>query len=96
MVDKDFPYLMVRKRFLTHTPKMAQAKITAKGQVTIPLVVRRRLGVGPGDEIEFQETENGVLVTKRVPTSPFEKYVGYLKKKRGQNPDKIMEELRRV
>ena len=73
---------------------MAQAKITAKGQVTIPLVVRRRLGVGPGDEIEFRETENGFLVTKRVPASPFEKYVGYLKKKRGQHPDRIIEELR--
>ena len=73
---------------------MPQAKITAKGQVTIPLVVRRRLGIGPGDEIEFRETANGFLVTKRVPTSPFEKYVGYLKKKRGQHPDRIIEELR--
>jgi AbrB family looped-hinge helix DNA binding protein len=73
---------------------MPPAKITAKGQVTIPLVVRRRLGVGPGDEIEFQETPNGFLVLKRVPASPFDKYVGYLKKKRGQNPDTIVEELR--
>ena len=73
---------------------MAQAKITTKGQVTIPLVVRRRLGVGPGDELEFRETESGFLVTKRVPASPFEKYVGYLKKKRGQRPDRIIEELR--
>lgn len=73
---------------------MAQAKVTAKGQVTIPLVVRQRMGISPGDEIEFQEAEGGFLVTKRVSTSPFEKYLGYLKKKRGQNPDKILEELR--
>ena len=73
---------------------MAQAKITAKGQVTIPLTVRRRLGVGPGDEIEFQETNGGFLMTKRVPASPFEKYVGYLKKKRGQNLEKLLEALR--
>jgi AbrB family looped-hinge helix DNA binding protein len=73
---------------------MPQAKITTKGQVTIPLAVRRRLGVGPGDEIEFQETPNGFLVLKRVPASPFDKYVGYLKKKRGRNPDAIVEELR--
>ena len=73
---------------------MAQAKITAKGQVTIPLTVRRRLGVAPGDEIEFQKTNGGFLMTKRVPTSHFEKYVGYLKKKRGQNPEKILEALR--
>ncbi len=74
--------------------KQAQAKVTAKGQVTIPLAVRRRMGVGPGDEIEFQETEKGFLVTKRVLTSPFDKYVGYLKKKRGQNPNEVVEELR--
>ena len=73
---------------------MAQAKITAKGQVTIPLTVRRRLGIGPGDEIEFQETNGGFLMTKRVPTSPFEKYIGYLKKTRGQKPNKILETLR--
>jgi AbrB family looped-hinge helix DNA binding protein len=73
---------------------MAQAKITTKGQVTIPLAVRRRLGIGPGDEIEFRETKKGFLLAKRVSASPFEKYVGYLKKKRGQNPDKIVEELR--
>lgn len=73
---------------------MPQAKITAKGQVTIPLIVRRRLGVGPGDEIEFQETSNGFLLLKRVPASPFDKYVGYLKKKRGQNSDMIVEALR--
>ena len=73
---------------------MALAKITTKGQVTIPLAIRQRLGVGPGDEIEFQETGEGVLVTKRVAGSPFEKYVGYLKKKRGQHPDRILKELR--
>ena len=73
---------------------MALAKITAKGQVTIPLAIRQRLGIGPGDEIEFQETDNGILVTKCVTASPFDKYVGYLKKKRGQQPDRIVEEMR--
>ncbi len=52
---------------------MMPAKVTAKGQITIPLTVRKRLGVSPGDEIEFQETDKGFLVTKRVSASPFEK-----------------------
>ncbi len=30
---------------------MALAKITAKGQVTILLAIRQRLGIRPGDEI---------------------------------------------
>jgi len=73
---------------------MAHAKITTKGQVTIPLMVRRRMGLGPGDKIEFQETANGFLLTKRAAASPFNKYVGYLKKKRGQKPDQVLEALR--
>lgn len=74
--------------------KAVQAKITAKGQITIPLTVRRRMGIGPGDKIEFQETDDGFRIIKQVPTSPFDKYVGSLKKKRGHDPDQIVEALR--
>ena len=73
---------------------MVLAKITSKGQVTIPPAICQRLGIGPGDEIEFQETDNGIIVTKGVTASPFDKYVGYLKKKRGQQPDRIVEKMR--
>ena len=38
---------------------MAVATITSKGQVTIPLQVRARLGVDSGDRIEFVEVEKG-------------------------------------
>ncbi len=29
-------------------------RVTSKGQVTIPLVVRERLGIGPGSEVNFE------------------------------------------
>lgn len=29
-------------------------RVTSKGQVTIPLTVRRRLGIGPGSEVDFE------------------------------------------
>ena len=32
---------------------MVAAKITSKGQITVPKEVRDRLGVGPGDSLEF-------------------------------------------
>lgn len=32
---------------------MTEAKVTSKGQVTIPLEVRRRLGLKPGSRIDF-------------------------------------------
>ena len=34
-------------------------RITAKGQVTIPQIVRERAGLMPGTDVEF-ELENGV------------------------------------
>ncbi|VAX05985.1 hypothetical protein MNBD_GAMMA26-653 [hydrothermal vent metagenome] len=40
---------------------MTTATITTKGQITIPKPVRQRLGVNPGDRVEFIEMENGVF-----------------------------------
>lgn len=37
----------------------ATAKITSKGQVTIPAVVRRELGVQPGDRVDFVRNASG-------------------------------------
>ena len=34
--------------------------MTSKGQITLPKVVRERLGVEAGDKVEFVETEPGV------------------------------------
>lgn len=38
---------------------MTTAVLTSKGQVTIPLPVRSKLGVEAGDRIEFVELGNG-------------------------------------
>jgi antitoxin PrlF len=38
---------------------MTTAALTSKGQVTIPAEVRRRLGLGTGDRIEFVELDDG-------------------------------------
>ncbi|WP_067600677.1 AbrB/MazE/SpoVT family DNA-binding domain-containing protein [Nocardiopsis listeri] len=39
-------------------------RITEKGQVTIPVEVRRRLGLSPGDEVEFVLDGNGARVVR--------------------------------
>jgi len=39
---------------------MATATLTSKGQITLPKVVRERLGLEAGDKVEFVETEPGV------------------------------------
>jgi AbrB family looped-hinge helix DNA binding protein len=44
----------------------AVAKITAKGQTTIPLEVRNALHVKPGDHIVWEITEDGSARVRRV------------------------------
>lgn len=40
---------------------MDTAKITSKGQITIPRQVRVRLAVGSGDQLAFEFDESGLL-----------------------------------
>jgi antitoxin PrlF len=53
-----------------------QAKVTSKGQITVPREIRRRLGVRAGDKLEFEEDGEGVRVTAVRNESVFEKYRG--------------------
>jgi antitoxin PrlF len=43
---------------------IARSKITAQGQVSIPADVRRKLGVGPGSVVEWEEAGDKVLVRR--------------------------------
>ncbi|MFC4447577.1 AbrB/MazE/SpoVT family DNA-binding domain-containing protein [Halorussus aquaticus] len=52
------------------------SRVTSKGQVTIPKEVRERLGIRPGDEIEFEETDEGYVLKKEVEEDRFEKWRG--------------------
>ena len=73
---------------------MTISKITSKGQITLPKELRTRLGIGPGDEVEFVE-ENGVFwLKKKVRESHFGKYRGFLRELKGCDPDQIIQELR--
>jgi AbrB family looped-hinge helix DNA binding protein len=46
-------------------PPIAHSKLTAQGQVSVPAVVRQRLGVGPGAILEWDELD-GVIVVRRA------------------------------
>jgi AbrB family looped-hinge helix DNA binding protein len=51
------------------------ARITSKGQITVPREIRRALGVGPGDKLLFEKDGGGGIHVRPVRTkSPFEKY----------------------
>ncbi|MGZ7094826.1 MAG: AbrB/MazE/SpoVT family DNA-binding domain-containing protein [Candidatus Angelobacter sp.] len=53
-----------------------QAKITSKGRVTVPVAIRRALGVRAGDVLLFEEDKTGVRVRPVRAKSPFAKYRG--------------------
>jgi len=43
---------------------IAQSRLTAQGQISVPAIVRRRLGVGPGGTVEWHD-EEGTIVVRR-------------------------------
>ncbi len=41
-----------------------QSKITAQGQISVPAEIRRKLGVGPGSVIEWDERQGEIIVRR--------------------------------
>ena len=53
-------------------------RLTTKSQVTIPLDIRRALGIGPGSEVDFQLDEDGarLVVDRRQVAGEIERIRG--------------------
>lgn len=70
-------------------------RLTQKGQVTIPVEVRRLLGLRDGDEIVF-EVEGGraALRKKDRAKAGLRAWLGRLDVGQGTNVDAVMKELR--
>ncbi|MCL1985435.1 MAG: AbrB/MazE/SpoVT family DNA-binding domain-containing protein [Betaproteobacteria bacterium] len=45
---------------------MELAKITTRGQITIPLEIRRKLGVKDGDKVVFLEKDGRIIIENSV------------------------------
>ena len=43
---------------------IAQSKITAQGQISVPVEVRKKLGIGPGSMLEWYEQDGNVVVRR--------------------------------
>lgn len=67
-------------------------KITEKGQVTIPKVIRDRYGLRPGSEVRFVEHDRRVELEKTETSDVWEKYRGFLKL--NMRTDEVMRLLR--
>lgn len=44
---------------------ITQSKVTAQGQISVPVDVRRKLGIGPGSVLEWEE-EDGKIIVRRA------------------------------
>lgn len=53
-----------------------RAKVTSKGQVTIPAAIRRQLGLKPGDHLRFEPGKDGIRLVHDDDVNVFEKWRG--------------------
>jgi len=59
--------------------KKHSSSLSSKGQVTIPLEIRTRLGLVAGDRVDFvMEGDRTVIRPSRSEENPFQKYRGIL------------------
>ena len=43
---------------------LPQSKVTAQGQISVPAEIRRKLGIGPGSVLEWEQEGEKVVVRK--------------------------------
>ena len=43
---------------------LPQSKLTAQGQISVPAEIRRKLGIGPGSVLEWEEEGDKVVVRR--------------------------------
>ncbi len=58
---------------------MQTSRISSKGQITVPLEIRKRLGLREGDRVDFiTEGPTTIIRPARGAPNPFEAYAGAL------------------
>jgi antitoxin PrlF len=73
------------------------AKITSKGQITVPHQVRRALGVRAGDRLMFEERKGGGMTVAPVRTeSSFARYRGIGNPGLGAGKKAIVKKIREL
>lgn len=75
----------------------SSVRVQEKGQVTIPIEIRKKLNLKKGDLVAFIETENGVvLVPAEVIVSAGLEEIGRTLKKKGLSLTKLIERGREI
>jgi len=69
-----------------------KATVAERGQVTIPKVLREKLGIKPGTALDFREESGRLVAIKVAGADPVERVYGCVKL--GKKTDTLMRELR--
>lgn len=72
-----------------------QAKLTSKGQITIPRDIRRVLQLHKGDVVIFETDGDGVRL-RTDQQSVFARYNGAWREGNGQTLEEVLEEIREL
>lgn len=72
-------------------------RVQEKGQVTIPLEIRRKLGLKKGDLVTFVETEQGIIIkpAEVIVTEALDE-IGKILKEKGLSLEQVVERGRDI
>ena len=85
---------MGRNSYNIGMTKPMRSTVSEKGQVTIPKTIRARLGIEPGEVLEFEEEETGgrIVAHKVAARDPVDEVYGILRLDEGT--DELVQRLR--
>lgn len=66
-----------------------RARVTSKGQITVPVSVRRTLGVQEGDDLLFDVQPDGVRVMPGRSGNVFRTLAGHWRQGAGMEPQEV-------
>jgi AbrB family looped-hinge helix DNA binding protein len=68
------------------------SKVTAQGQISVPAEIRRKLGIGPGSAIEWEDRDGEIVVRRAGRHSSADMHAAAFK---GETPEpKTLDELK--
>lgn len=73
------------------------SRVQKKGQVTIPIEIRDRMGIQEGDLIAFVETDEGILITRQeIAAMRLLNQIGQALKEKGIDLDELIDSGREL
>jgi len=76
---------------------LPHSKVTAQGQISVPAKIRRKLGIGPGSVLEWEEDGEQVVVRKagRYSSEEIHRAVFAKRRPKARKLDELKEAVRR-